>query len=295
MNKALFLLSIVCVWGLLSCDERNPIESQQAAVHQVIDTMDIATYEFLQDTTYQIPWKKTFIEVHCRKSKQTPATGTILVLPGWNHSTLFWCDKMSFCEKATQAGFNLVMPEMHKSTYTKKYFPETRNDMVESPLLTWLTDTLLVEMQKRFGILAAGDKNYVCGLSSGARGAVLIAMERPSIFKKGAAWSGDYDNSLLASDKVMLNFYGPQNKFQQRWQTEANPAANVKLLKTPFLFIHGKNDQIVKSRHSSKFHSLLKQETPDIKHELILIPGEGHTYPFWNSQVDTTLSYFLEN
>lgn len=167
--------------------------------------------------------------------------------------------------------------------------------MIDAPLLTWLTDTLLIEMQKRFGIFNPGDANYVCGLSSGARGAVLVAMEKPEIFKKGVAWSGDYDNSLLATDKVMIHFYGPKEKHPERWLTEANPAAQAKQLKTPFLFIHGTNDHIVKSSHSSKFHALLQKETPDIKHELILIPGEGHTYPFWNSQVDTTLSYFLKN
>jgi pimeloyl-ACP methyl ester carboxylesterase len=295
LKTILFCLSLGVAWLQLSCDKVVKTEAKKKIVIANKDSVGIVILESLEDSTYQIPWKDKFIKVHCRKSNQTPAKGTILVLPGWNHSTLRWCDQMSFCAKATQAGFNLVMPEMHKSTYTKKYFSETRNDMVESPLLTWLTDTLLTEMQQRFGIFVVGGPNYVCGLSSGARGAVLTAMEKPDVFKKGAAWSGDYDNSLLGSDKVMINFYGPQKKFMQRWQTEANPAANTKMLKTPFLFIHGTNDQVVLSSHSSKFHALLRKETPEIKHELILVAGKGHTYPFWSSQVDTTLSYFLKN
>lgn len=253
-----------------------------------------STFEKLQDTTYLIPWKSGHIKVHCMPARQDSSIGTMLILPGWNHSTLFWRDKMSFCEKATRAGYDLVMPEMHKSNYTSKYFPETRKDMVDAPLMTWLTDTLMETMRNRFGFFEIGGANYVAGLSSGARGAVLVALAKPGVFKKGIAYSGDYDNSLLANDKVMANFYGPYHQFKNRWLEEANPAAHAAELNTAFFFIHGTADQVVLYKNSKLFFELLKQRIPYVGHQLKLVPGQGHTYTFWDSQAADALAFLQQ-
>ena len=246
----------------------------------------------LPDTTFKIAWKNSSLEVHCKKAKGKYFQGTILVLPGWNHSVLRWCTEMEFCEKATAAGFQVVMPDMRKSTYTKKYFKESRQDMVDSPLLTWLTDTVILQLQKKHTAFQISGDNYVIGLSTGARGAVLVAMECPKIFKKGVAFSGDYDNSQLSYDKVMNIFYGPYSKFKDRWLAEANPAGNLKKLRTPFYFIHGKNDKVVFYSHSVNFYKMLVKSDSTLSHRLKILEGQGHTYTFWNSQVAQAIDFF---
>lgn len=300
MNAVIRLLGFSAVIIVLSCNGNGNAHEKFAESRFSENRPDSAVSiisqpnpekEALKDSTYLIPWKSGFVKVHCKPSINDSAKGTILVLPGWNHSTLFWNDKMSFCEKATRAGYNLVMPEMHKSTYTTKYFPETRLDMVQSPLLTWLTDTLMEQMRIRFGFFEKAGLNYVAGLSSGARGAVLVALAKPGVFQKGIAFSGDYDNSLLASDKVMVNFYGPYHRFKSRWLEEANPANHANELKTAFYFIHGTSDQVVLYKNSELFFELLKKNDHQIQHRLKLVPGKGHTYEFWDSQVDDALSF----
>ncbi len=63
--------------------------------------------------------------------------------------------KLLFCKRALAEGYRLILPEMLKSTYATHYFPETRNDYRAYPTLTWVIDTLIPELKKKFGIFQA--------------------------------------------------------------------------------------------------------------------------------------------
>jgi dienelactone hydrolase len=294
MSIKLMMVWVPAIILLSTCQSnfKEPPAYLPEPSNRVIETLEVNfKKEKISDSTYLIQWKNSHIKVHCKASERENSKGTILILPGWNHSTLFWNEKMSFCKKATQAGFNLVMPEMHKSNYTSQYFPETRQDMIDSPLISWLTDTLMEEMRLQFGFFEKGGPNYIAGLSSGARGAVLVSLAKPGVFLKGIAFSGDYDNAMLARDKVMINFYGPYHKFKSRWLQESNPAAHASSLSTSFFFIHGTADQVVLSENSQSFYALLKKSGNNAGHQLKLVPGQGHTYEFWDSKVDEALSF----
>ena len=297
MRKFFFVFSLVIFvfgislffWPLSSSKVKRELKSSQLEVKK---NSNIPIKRKLVDTTFRVKWKNSAIEVYFRASKRDTILGTILVLPGWNHSVLRWCSEMKFCEKACSEGYQLVMPEMKKSTYTRKYFPESRKDMVDSPLLTWLSDTVLPFFQTNYNAFIKGGENYVIGLSTGARGAVLMAMECEGVFKKGVAYSGDFDNSRLSKDKVMNIFYGSYSKFKERWLTESNPAAMINKLKTPFFFIHGKEDKVVDYSNSVEFYQLIDRETKNHQHQLYILENQAHTYPFWDSQTDTALYFF---
>jgi len=90
---------------------------------------------------------------------------TLLLLPGWNYPRTGWCDSTEICRKALAAGYALVAPEMGKSIYATRYYPETRQDWRRYPTLAWLMDTLTPHLQHTYGLLQQGQPNYVLGRS----------------------------------------------------------------------------------------------------------------------------------
>ncbi|MFM9028937.1 MAG: prolyl oligopeptidase family serine peptidase [Bacteroidota bacterium] len=290
----------ILLFLLSGCSTGSAVNENKS---DVADTMKVAEHvdanrnsaPILRDTTLMLPWLDTKVKVSIRAAIPGVVKGTILILPGWNHSPLYWCDKMDFCKKAVNAGFNLVMPEIQKGVYTDNPFPETRADLVKMPTMKFVDSVMLPVLQKEFGVLMPGGNNFITGLSTGARGAVLIAMNHPDIFRKGVALSGDFDNSLLATDKVMIAYYGPKSNFEKRWNEEANPAKSVEKLTMPFIFVHAKDDNVVRYDNTTKFVELIGRTGINKDISFISSDTGAHTYPFWNRYVDTTLTFFSDS
>lgn len=86
-------------------------------------------------------------------------------------------------------------------------------------------------------------------------------------------------------------FLGDQ--YSDETAANASPIAYVLPSRAPFLLIHGENDDIVPVRESVEMHNALL--AADVKSELILMPGEYHsfTYGAW-SRIRTHLFEFLQ-
>lgn len=220
--------------------------------------------------------------------------GNILVLPGWDFPRNDWCQKSSLCKTALKKGYRLIMPEMARSVYSSRYYKETLKEWLKYPNKGWLTDSLIPYLQNTYGILLTEQNNYVLGLSTGGRGVALLILAKPGFFKAGAALSGDFDQTKMPQDRLMIGFYGNYQQFPERWVGEDNPFRQIKNFKTPLYLGHGINDKIVPFEQSQLFYEALKKAQPDLK--VIFNQAKGsHDYLYWDSEVEAMLKFFEEN
>jgi len=217
--------------------------------------------------------------------------GDVLVLPGWAHSRREICRQTRFCRRALEFGYRLVLPEMGKSVYQRDIFPETRSDWRAEPGRTWVVNVLIPGLQERYGIFR-GRRNFLAGLSTGARGVVLVAMDTGTLFCAGAALSGDYDQTRMPQDRLMRGFYGPYERFSQRWAAVDNPASEAEKLRIPMYFGHGSKDPVVPVSQTRDFFERLKPVVRGASRLHIL--SAGHDYAYWDSQMDAVFDFFRE-
>jgi pimeloyl-ACP methyl ester carboxylesterase len=216
----------------------------------------------------------------------------ILVLPGWNFGRTDVCMKSGFCTEALKQGYVLVLPEMLKSVYSSALFPETRIDCRRYPTLQWITDTLIPFCRNHFHIFNVGGRNFLYGISTGARGVALVAENTDSLFLAGAALSGDYDQTAMPSDRLMTGTYGPYDQFKNRWEGPDNPSLHSDRLKIPLYLAHGRHDAVVPCQQSIDFSRKIISEDPGRGHVLNLCDTCGHNYAFWNSQTEDVFAFF---
>ena len=244
----------------------------------------------LVDTVFRIQCKDSKIEVFYRTSQKHTSLGTILLLPGWNFPSDDWCTKMKFCNRATEAGYNLIMPQMGKSMYAMDYYKETRQDFLKYPTRRWMNDTMLPFFQEKFGMLLEGQNNYVCGISTGGRGAMLLALDHPKIFKKGISMSGDFDPLSMKNDHLLNLYYGSYEKFKARWENNDNAFLRLHELTIPYLILHGEADRVVPPSQSSRFYEEARKRNM-INVKCKMVKNAGHNYKFWTSQEQEVLNF----
>lgn len=286
MKKALGILSVTILMLLLfsNCEEKKkPQKTIETASKQII-------YKKL-NSFQTLNVNDVLIDIYQNDSIWN---GDILVLPGWNFSRKKWCDSTQLCSKALSMGYRLIMPEMGKSVYSSKYFAETRTDWKKFPTSTWLTDTLIVYLKENYGIFT-NKKNYILGLSTGARGALLVALKTDSLFVKGAALSGDYDQSKIPNDNLMTGFYGSYYKNKERWHTTDNVVHQIKKLKTQLYLGHAQNDWVVPVSQTNELADSMKKYTPSLLYKYNSPTNMGHTFKYWNSEIDSILKFFHTN
>ena len=224
-----------------------------------------------------------------------PAQGAILVLPGWNFSRNDVCIKSDFCETAAKQGYILVLPEMGKSVYASSLFPETRSDYRQYPQLHWITDTLIPFCRNHFHLFREGERNFLYGISTGARGVALVAENTGKLFLAGAALSGDYDPASMPEDRLMTGYYGSFAQFRERWEGTDNPYLHSGRLKIPLYLAHGIKDAVVSCQQSLSFSRKILAEDPKLGHEFHTCDTCGHNYAFWRSQTDAVFRFFEKN
>ncbi len=243
------------------------------------------------DTTVFINFQDNLIEIILKFPQKTEYKGTIVALPGWNFPNSGWCDSTQLCEKALAQGYAIILPEMGKSIYCDSVFPETRKDWLKYPTRSWMKTTMIPNIQEEFKLLLPEQNNFVMGLSTGARGAVLLALDLPSIFKACGALSGDFDQTRYTKDKLYNGFYGSFSKFTDRWLENDNAVTSIHQLTVPVYLGHGEKDRIVPIAYSQQLFDEL-QKTGNSNSEFKINSNAGHTYSFWNSEVDAVLEFF---
>ncbi len=134
------------------------------------------------------------------------------------------------------------------------------------------------------------------GLSTGARGIVLIASRNINLFYGIAALSGDYDQTLTPQDKLIQSIYGEYNKYKERWQTIDNPIYNIKKngWNTSIYLGHGLKDTIVNSQHTIHFYNFLNNHYKNVNIKLHLCNDCKHDFYYWNKELKEIFLFFDE-
>lgn len=231
----------------------------------------------------------TKVELHFTNEK---IVGVILVLPGWNFSQDDICIKSDFCKRAKDAGYIIIMPDMKKSVYQRYIYPETRIDWQKYHTLLWITDTLIPKMRKDYDLLQPGKRNFLFGISTGARGVALLSYNTKNIFKAGAALSGDYNQELMTDDNLMKGYYGTIKEFPSRWNGEDNPVKNVSNITIPLFLAHGMQDKVVPCIQTQLFFNKLHESNKLLGNKLVMKEGAGHDYVFWSSMYTEVFNFF---
>jgi len=220
------------------------------------------------------------------------AKGDVLVLPGWNFDKQKWCNESNLCRESLEKRFRLILPQMGKSIYASSLYPETRKDWQTYPQLSWVIDSLIPQLQDEYCILIEGQKNFMLGLSTGARGVILIGLNTGKLFTATAVLSGDYDQTKMTEDNLMKGYYGDYNQFPERWTGSDNPVARVEEWKLPIYLGHGKKDKVVPPEQTELFYNELIKHHPQLDVKLNMPNQAEHDFEYWGSEGDNVLRFF---
>jgi pimeloyl-ACP methyl ester carboxylesterase len=293
---------------------------------------------FARDTVYFVPCNGKRIRVEIKVARFANASTRrkmLLLLPGWNFADTQWCTRTRVCDEASKRGYDVMLVEMGKSVYMDSLYPQMRADYRLHPTRTWLWDSVLKPLQKRsyftdLGIPEDPIKtvdgevyyrsmqlpipSYVMGLSTGARGAFLLALEHPEAFVGCAGLSGDYNPLLMKNDNLMINCLGKYDDIPWRWRGTNNIEMRADFFKVPMYLAHGSDDRVVPMKQTESLllaierseackaraafpkvytavtHHYLKEKI--VQSEIVV--GAGHDYIFWNQAGLKALDYFDE-
>lgn len=218
---------------------------------------------------------------------------TLLVLPGWNYSRERWIKESRLESFAKKLNYILILPEMGKSLYASKYYPQTSLKWHRIPGGVFIKNYFIPHLQKEFNLLQSEHRNYLLGLSTGARGVALISLENPFLFIAGASLSGDYDQMSLPEDKLMSALYGKIEYFPERWNGRDNPYYRAKEWKMPLYLAHGSKDPVIPEFQSSMFYDELRnKKKADVPIVYYAAKGYKHDFKFWDSQLGNIFRFF---
>ncbi|MEQ9363147.1 MAG: prolyl oligopeptidase family serine peptidase [Leptospirales bacterium] len=219
--------------------------------------------------------------------------GDVLVLPGWKYNRKRWLNETPIKSEADRLGLRLICPEMGRSIYASRYFPETGPRWNSNKAgLAWVLEDLLPYLAGQ-GVFRSGAaaNNFLLGLSTGGRGVALIALARPDLIRAAAALSGDFDQTLQPADRLMAGHYGSYADFRERWETVDNPLRQAAGWSTPIYLAHGTQDRVVPPVHSQEFFESLRTAHPQLD-VVLLTPSAGHDFAFWGAQTAPAFAFF---
>jgi len=225
-----------------------------------------------------------------------PSHKLIVALPGWNHSASQYGEHSSLIRLARSRGYAVLLAHMGKSVYADSVYAETRSDYRLYPTSTWFSSQVWYELERKLGLFPNCFVGLV-GYSTGARGAITLAIQRPEWVSAVAVWSGDYLPSLDYNDALLVNALGPHSAFPDRWD-RADLCAQAMGVKCPVYISHTYADQVVPMAHSQALCAALDSSQVEsnwvrdagIK-TVFLIKG-GHNWDYWASQVLPSMNFF---
>ena len=317
-------IAIVAV-ALLSLSRESPSNSQSKDLQGSNDSSGHSMWGFGADTVYFVPYRSKSIRVEIQVSKAVGANvprKMLLLLPGWNYADTQWCKRTSVCSTALSRGFDVMLVEMGKSVYMDSLYPEMRVDYREHPTRVWLWKEVLQPLQVRgyftdkgvpedpvrisngkvmYKSLRLPIPTFVMGLSTGARGALLLAIEHPEAFRGCAGLSGDYNPLSMKSDNLMINCLGKYEQVPWRWQGSNNIQLRINELSVPCYLAHGEADNVVPFQQSQQLfdaHENARRAAGSSSMrstmKLVLVKNGMHNYTFWGEQGIRALDFFEE-
>lgn len=223
---------------------------------------------------------------------------TLIVLHGYRQQPSDWENSTPVSDYADRYGFVLVCPAMSTTLYESRYYPETVNKWAPQPGGVFISKTLIEFLRKNFGLAKERGMTGIFGISTGARGALLLASQHRKLFGAAAGLSGDYDSESLKNDRLLVSVYGYYETNTERWEEEVNIlklAENLK--KTPVFLGHGTCDAVVPPPQTALLADRLKHLSGDKGGYEVIVDreksvGAGHDWRYWGSLVPEVFAFF---
>ncbi len=223
---------------------------------------------------------------------------TLLLLHGYRQEPGDWEKKTPVARYADEHGFVLVCPAMSTTLYESDYYPETVNRWAPVPGSRFVTEILIPFVRERYGLARKRNLTGVYGISTGARGAVLLAARHNDLFAAAAGLSGDYDASSMRRDRILTSVFGRFEEHRERWEKEVDILAMAKKLgKTPLFLGHGTRDGVVPPLQTD----LLAGRLDDLRgkgrgYECVVerekSQGAGHDWRYWGDLTPDVFAFF---
>lgn len=256
------------------------------------ENSDTVVKQKLKDTTFYIKRNSDSIRIDILVPDSEK--GVCLLLHGWNLPSDELCEKTELCKKLLQEGYVLIVPDFGKTTYQWVNYPQTRKDFLKFPTRSWMQDTFLTRLQVNFNLLNNGGRNFVYGVSTGGRGAALLALENPKIFRAAACLSADFDHFALGNEPINKGYYGSSQQFPERWKGKDNIHNRSSEFKCGLFLAHGKTDKVCPVSQTENFAQEIQKKNPDLKLKTVIDPYGDHTYLWWNRQTSAIIEFFNE-
>ncbi|MFZ5442439.1 MAG: alpha/beta hydrolase [Myxococcota bacterium] len=213
-------------------------------------------------------------------AKQFPL---VIALPGWNHTPELWRSKSDLGALADRYGFVLAVPQLGKSIYETRFYPESKSSWTVAPGARWVGEVVLPWLRAHYPVASERAHTAIIGYSTGGRGALLVAEAYPEFAFVGSL-SGTFD--LLRLDpkdgeyRIHAALYGERDAFPERWKLDncVEPARLEQLGDTRVYAAHGADDRVVKPDQLAALQGALPAG------EFVLVPRAGHDWAFWNAQ-----------
>jgi hypothetical protein len=152
----------------------------------------------------------------------------LIALHGWNRRARSWERRSAIARLADRHGLVVGCPVMGRTVYETAYYPQTRGLGPRTPRMPgtrWIRKVVLPHLHRRYRVSASRRDTGLLGVSTGGRGALLVA-ERDPRFGFAGALSGTFDLLLLRPGsgeyRIHQRVYGSRARHGRRWRRD-NP------------------------------------------------------------------------
>ncbi|MCI6639605.1 MAG: esterase family protein [Pygmaiobacter massiliensis] len=224
--------------------------------------------------------------------------GCITLLHGYNGCSADWVHFTAACRYAADNGLVLVAPNCDNSFY---------NDMAYGgAFYTYLTEELPELLDKMFNLPKEREKNFVCGLSMGGYGAMLLGFTHPERYAGIGCFSGAVDPGLMmqvmgdnaAGKAVFAPVFGesltvPQDR--DLWNLAQKVAKLPAQCQPKLLVTVGKQDNEDYVIHTQNEIFAKKLKTLCLANYRHMEWDGNHEWKFWDRSLVYAIDYFLHN
>ena len=251
--------------------------------------------------TYEGKEYNEVIQIYFPKNYSKGKNSRVLfALHGWNANHLEWGANSNITALAEKYNMVIVCPNMKRSLYETAYYNETTIKWSGMPGGKYFGEVLIPYLQKTFALAYDREKTGIMGLSTGGRGAILMAETYPHYFSATAGFSGDYSPEEMTHDRLLRSIYGEYRTFPDRWKNNDNPLHMAENLKDiPVFLSHGGKDKVVSPTQTQimiiKLNMLHRNGT--IKHRPAVqnFPNHSHDWLYWRAVLPHAMSFFDEH
>lgn len=214
-----------------------------------------------------------------------PKQRLLILLHGWNQSLRHWQRHTRVARLAERYGVTLVAPDMGKSNYMTRYYPQTKTRWWSIPGTPWVGKVLLPRLKQQY----PDSKLYIAGVSTGARGALMVAEHFPR-FQGVGYMSGDFDICVL-NDRLSIASYGPLARYRRRWERDNTRRLAQRLLGMRVFAAHALDDTVSPAAQTRLMQKELQRL--NVQARFVFDPRGGHGWKYWDSRLKAMFRWWF--